>query len=78
MVGLWLKLQIEIVDLNDSIFTCLPYLHIFDDDDDDNDDDDELFFWYGLPTKGIYPYFQPRPLSEILTIANLRHAASRI
>ena len=24
------------------------------------------------------PYFQPGPLSEILTIANLRHAASRI
>ena len=24
------------------------------------------------------PYFQPRPLSEILTIANLRHTASRI
>ena len=24
------------------------------------------------------PYFQPGPLSEILTIANLRHAASRV
>ena len=47
-------------------------------DDDEDDDDDEFFLWYGLPTKGILPYFQPGPLSEILTIANLRHAASRI
>ena len=38
---------------------------------------DELFLWYGWPTKGVKPYFQPGPLSEILTIANLRHAASR-
>ena len=42
------------------------------------DDDDELFLWYGSPTKGIQPYFQPEPLSEILTIANLRHVASRV
>ena len=41
-----------------------------DDDDDDEDDEDELFLWYG--------YFQPGPLSEILTILNLQHAASRI
>ena len=33
---------------------------------------------YGWPTKGAEPYFQPGSLSEILTIANLRHAASRI
>ena len=46
--------------------------------DDDDDDDDELFLWYGWPTKGVYPYFQPGPLSEILTIANLRQAASRV
>ena len=50
----------------------------FDDDDDGGGDDDELFLWYGWPTKGVKPYFQPGPLSEILTIANLRHAASRI
>ena len=52
----------------------------FDDDDDgDGDDDDnELFLWYGWPTKGVKPYFQPGPLLEILTIANLRHAASRV
>ena len=45
-----------------------------------DDDDDELFCWYGWPTKGIYyrPYFQPGPLSEILTIVNLRHVVSRI
>ena len=30
MVGLWLKLQMEIVDYNDSIFTRLPSLHISD------------------------------------------------
>ena len=41
-------------------------------------DDDELFLWYGCPTKGVWPYFQPGPLSEILTISNLRHVASRI
>ena len=45
---------------------------------DDADDDEELFLWYGWPMKGIWPYFQPGPLSEILTIANLRHATSRI
>ena len=28
--------------------------------------------------KVFTPYFQPGPLSEILTIANLRHAASRV
>ena len=44
----------------------------------DDDDDDELFLWYGWPTKDVKPYLQPEPLSEILTIANLRHAASRI
>ena len=44
----------------------------------DDDDGDELFLWYGLPTKGVQPYFQPAPLPEILTIANLRQAASRI
>ena len=47
-------------------------------DDDDDDDDDELFLWYGWPTKGVYPYFQLGPLSEILTISNLRHAVSSI
>ena len=46
--------------------------------DDDDDDDDELFLWYGWPTKGVQPYFQPGPLSEILTIANLRHAVSKL
>ena len=32
----------------------------------------EFFFWYG------WPYFQLEPLPEILIIANLRHAESRI
>ena len=40
--------------------------------------DEELFLWYCWPTKGVYFYFQPGALSEILTIANLRHAASRV
>ena len=53
-------------------------MHAKADDDDDDDDDDEMFLWYGWPTKGIWPYFQPEPLSEILTITNLQHAASRI
>ena len=44
----------------------------------DDYDDDELFLWYGWPTKGVKPYFQPGPLSEMLTIADLRHATSRI
>ena len=35
------------------------------------DDDKELFLRYGWPTKGIWPYFQLGPLSEILTIRNL-------
>ena len=39
---------------------------------------DELFLWHGWPTKGIEPHFQPGPLSEILTVANFRHAASRV
>ena len=34
--------------------------------------------WYRWPTKGVKPYFQQRPLSEILTIANHWHTASRI
>ena len=43
-----------------------------------NDEDDELFLWYGWSAKGVYPYFQSRPLSEILTIVNLWHVTSRI
>ena len=39
---------------------------------------DELFLWYGWPTKDVQPYFHRGLLSEILTIANLRHVASRI
>ena len=38
----------------------------------------ELFLWYGLPKKGAWPYFQLGPLSEILTIKNLQHVASRV
>ena len=43
-----------------------------------HDDDAELFLRNGWPTKGVKPYFQSGPLSEILTIANLRHAESKI
>ena len=40
-------------------------------------DDDKLFLWYGWPAKGIKPYFQVGPLSDIHIIANLLHIASR-
>ena len=46
--------------------------------DDDDGGDGELFLWYGWPTKGVWLYLQQGPLSEIFTIANLRHAASII
>ena len=39
---------------------------------------DELLLWYGGPTKGVYPYFQSGPLSEIFIISNLRYILSRI
>ena len=45
---------------------------------DDDDDDDELLLWNCLPTKGVQPYFQPKPLSEIFTKANLLHVASTV
>ena len=41
-------------------------------------DDDEMFLWYGWPTEGIWPYFQPESLSQILTFMNLQHPASKI
>ena len=53
---------------------CERGVLFFDDDDDNN----ELFLWYDWPTKSVEPYFQPWPLSEILTIANLRHASRRV
>ena len=43
----------------------------FVDDDDDDNDDDELFFLYGCLTKGVKPYFQPAPLSEISHLPQL-------
>ena len=59
------------------ILLFLLYLQICTYDDDD-DDDDELFFGYGWPTKGVYTLFPAWTIVEILTIANLRHAASRV
>ena len=41
------------------------------------DGDDELFLWYVWPTKGVLLYFHQGPLSEILTIADIRHAGCR-
>ena len=38
-------------------------------------DDDELLLRNGLPTKNVKLYFQPGPLSKILTIGNLQHPA---
>ena len=40
-------------------------------------DDYEMILWYGSPTKGDKPYFQPGPVSKILAIANLWHVASK-
>ena len=40
--------------------------------------DNELYLRNGWLIKGFKPYCQLRPLLEILTIANLRHAKSRI
>ena len=40
--------------------------------------DDKLFCGMVYRQKAFRLYFQPKPLPEILTIANLRHAASRI
>ena len=53
-------------------------LQFNDDDDDDDYDDDESFLRNGWQTKGVIPYFQPRPLSEIFIIANLWLATSGI
>ena len=52
------------------------WIHKFSQSNDD--DDDELFLWYGWSKNGISPYFQPEPLSEILTIVNIQHVVSRI
>ena len=56
--------------------TTIPKYDFSDDDDDDDDDDG----FYGMVDrrKAFKPYFQPGPSSEMLTIANLRHAASRV
>ena len=35
-----------------------------------------IVLWYGWPMKDFKHYFQPGPLSDILTIANLWHTAS--
>ena len=43
-----------------------------------NFDDDNFFLWYGWPKKGIEPYFQLKPLSEIFTIANLWNVPSMV
>ena len=48
------------------------------DGKDDDDNDKELFLWYGWLTKSVWLYFQSGPLLDILTIANLWHAANRI
>ena len=40
--------------------------------------DDELFFGGMVDRRKVNSYFQPGPLSEILTNANLQHATSRV
>ena len=49
----------------------------YDDDNNDNDDD-ELILWSAWLTKSVNPYFRPRLLSDIPTIANLQHVTNRI
>ena len=44
--------------------------------DDDDDDDDEFLLRNGWPTKGI-SLISSRDHSQIITISNLRHTASR-
>ena len=46
--------------------------------DDDVDHDDDCFCGMVDRRKAFRPYFQPEPLSEILTVANFRHAARRM
>ena len=46
--------------------------------DDDDDDDDKLFLQNGWWTLGVYPYFQPGPLAETLTIADLWDPVRRV
>ena len=41
-------------------------------------DDDELFLRMTDRRRAFTPHFQPGPLSEILTRANVPHAPSRI
>ena len=41
-------------------------------------DDVELFWRMVDQRKAFTPYFQPRPLSQILIITNFQHAASRV
>ena len=43
----------------------------------DEEEDDVLFVWSELLANCVKPYFQAGPLSEVITIANLPHAASR-
>ena len=55
--------------------TCLPgYLYNYFSCFNDN----EIFLRNSWSAKGTKHYFQPRSLSEILTVANLLHAASKI
>ena len=50
--------------------------HDDDDGDDEDDDDDEFCFVEWLTDERCY--FQPGPLSKILTIPNLTQTASRV
>ena len=40
--------------------------------------EDELLLRNGWPMTDVKPYFHPGPMSQILNVANLSHAASRI
>ena len=58
-----------IISVYDAVQIKIVKYHVHFDDDDD--DDDEFFLRFGCPMKGVKPYVQLKPLSEILTIVYL-------
>ena len=67
---------------SDSIILVLRSMKLHNvnsgDDDDDDDDDDDCFCGMVDRRKAFNLFLQSGPLSAVLTISNLRHAASRI
>ena len=79
--GFFLKLDI-FFSIRSCWYSCLRHMHwlsfpriliILLRPLSDDDDDDDLFLWYGWPVKSLIS-----SRDHCLTIANLRHAASRV